>query len=113
MGEIFECLLEKRWQRILLQPLRRAGVRGTTEANKLLSQTLLPQTRDAAEGRPVGLREEGPQGLEFQRCGHRRRTHPYYQCFARDRSEESDLLQEPGIAERTRGRAVEQTGRGL
>src|SRR5438552_7842648 len=113
MGKLFRGLLEEGRQRIFLQPLRCASLSGPTETNKLFSQTLLPQTRNTAEGRPVSLRKEGPQGLEFQRQSYRRRTDPHHQCFARDRSEEPDLLQEPGAAECPSRRAVEQAGRRL
>ena len=55
MGEIFWRLLEERREWIFLQPLRRAGFSRPTETNKLLSQTLLPQTRDAPDPGSVGL----------------------------------------------------------
>src|SRR5437016_6625811 len=92
LDQVFEYVVEKRWQRIFLQPLRQAGREKQTALAGLQSQTLLPPARHAAVAGQIDLRTDRPKGMALQRRSHRRRALSDYHRAARDGPEEPDLL---------------------
>src|ERR1700730_14227966 len=111
LDQILEHLMEKRRERILLQPLRQTGRERQTALAGLQSQTFLPSDWDDASAGQISLRAERSKGMAFERRSHRRRALSQHHGPARDRSEEPDLLQEPGRSELQSRRAARYSGR--
>ena len=96
--EILERRLAARRQRLLLQPLRRAGRGHPVQGRDLRPQGLFPPAGHAAIDRPARLRTPRSQGLEPQRIRDGGRP------LSADRGEPRDRSRQPGVRAGSGGR---------